>query len=172
MKRNILIWTVTALVTGLYGYAKLNTNVLAHQDTKITICHATSSAVNPYVTIHVDEHAENGHLDEHGTPLAGHEEDLVFAGVVACPGEQYISPTPTRVLCSPTPSVEVTLTPTCSPLPTLTLTPSPTLTVSPTPTVQPTATNAPSVEVSVTNSWTEEKATVFPGEGKTYGPQK
>lgn len=59
--------------------------VLAKQDHKVTICHATSSETNPYVRIVVDEHATAGHFDNNGTPESGHEDDLLFQGEVDCP---------------------------------------------------------------------------------------
>ena len=52
---------------------------------KVTICHATSSETNPWVRIVVDEHATNGHFDNNGTPLAGHEGDVLLQGDVPCP---------------------------------------------------------------------------------------
>ncbi len=44
----------------------------------ITICHATSSAINPFVTIHVSANATAGHFDNNGTTLAGHEGDFII----------------------------------------------------------------------------------------------
>lgn len=52
---------------------------------KVTICHATMSETNPYVRIVVDEHAINGHFENNGTPLAGHEDDILLEGEVDCP---------------------------------------------------------------------------------------
>lgn len=64
----------------------INTNIFGNGDShKITICHATESETNPYVRIVVDENATNGHFDENGTPLAGHEEDFLFDGIHDCP---------------------------------------------------------------------------------------
>ena len=55
------------------------------EDEKITICHATSSEVNPWVRLVVNLNGFNGHFEENGTPLAGHEEDILLAGDVECP---------------------------------------------------------------------------------------
>lgn len=52
---------------------------------QVTICHATSSDTNPWVRIVVDSHATAGHFDNNGTPLAGHEDDVLLVGDVDCP---------------------------------------------------------------------------------------
>jgi hypothetical protein len=45
---------------------------------KITICHAAGRAgTTKYVEITVSRSASYAHLDEHGTPRAGHEEDFI-----------------------------------------------------------------------------------------------
>jgi hypothetical protein len=45
---------------------------------KITICHAAGRAgTTKYVEITVSKNASYAHLDEHGTPRAGHEEDYI-----------------------------------------------------------------------------------------------
>jgi hypothetical protein len=45
---------------------------------KITICHAAGRAgTTKYVEITVSRSASNAHLDEHGTPRAGHEKDYI-----------------------------------------------------------------------------------------------
>ncbi len=55
---------------------------------KVTICHATSSTGTPYVRTVVDANATGGHFDNSGTPLSGHEDDLLFTGEVDCPQPQ------------------------------------------------------------------------------------
>jgi hypothetical protein len=45
---------------------------------KITICHAAGRAgTTKYVEITVSKNASSAHLDEHGTPRAGHEQDYI-----------------------------------------------------------------------------------------------
>lgn len=47
-----------------------------HDNDKVTICHAAGRAgTSKYVEITVSRHASYAHIDEHGTPRAGHEED-------------------------------------------------------------------------------------------------
>lgn len=80
---------------------------------KVTICHATSSSTNPWVRTVVDEHATAGHFDNNGTPLAGHEGDVLLQGDVDCP---TVNPTPSpSVSPTPTPSPYVTPSPTPTP---------------------------------------------------------
>ncbi len=105
------------LASGFSVFANGNSN---H---KVTICHATSSETNPYVRIVVDRHAIKGHFYENGTPLAGHEEDILIGYVADCP--------------SPTPSVSPTPSPSASPKSTPSPTPSPSPSPTPTPSVSP-----------------------------------
>lgn len=106
------------LISGIF--LVFSTKVQA--DHKVTICHATGSASNPYTRIVVDEHAIGGHFYNNGTPKSGHEDDLLLQGEVNCPNP---SPSP-----SPTPTPVASPTPTPTPRPT----PSPTPAVSPSPT--------------------------------------
>lgn len=55
--------------------------------TPVTICHATGSQSNPWTQLHTTEGAQlfNGHFENSGTPLHGHEEDLLLQGTVNCP---------------------------------------------------------------------------------------
>lgn len=67
----------------------------------VTLCHHTSSATNPYVTITVDNQGQlNGH--EH------HQGDIIPAPADGCPGKTH--PTP------PTPTPTLAPTPTPTPL--------------------------------------------------------
>jgi len=65
-----LVWMQTATVKA------------APPGIKGVICHATGSAGNPFVGIEVGvkddgsgQLENNGHVDENGSPLSGHEED-------------------------------------------------------------------------------------------------
>ena len=55
-------------------------------DPKVTICHAAGRAgTTKYVTITMSANGENGHITEHGTPEAGHEQDFFYvAGMPTC----------------------------------------------------------------------------------------
>ncbi|MFA6525457.1 MAG: NEW3 domain-containing protein, partial [Patescibacteria group bacterium] len=68
---------------------------------KYTICHATGSATNPWERINIAEPALSKHLDEHGTPLAGHEDDVLLgldnADTLQCP---IIPASPVDPICS------------------------------------------------------------------------
>jgi hypothetical protein len=45
---------------------------------KVTICHAAGLAgTDHYIAITISVNAENKHIDDHGTPLAGHEQDFI-----------------------------------------------------------------------------------------------
>lgn len=59
---------------------------------KVTICHATSSESNPWERLVVDSNATNGHFDENGTPLSGHEDDVLLPGDVPCPTPPATTP--------------------------------------------------------------------------------
>ncbi len=60
---------------------------------KITICHAAGRVgTTKYVEITVSKNASSAHLDEHGTPRAGHEEDYIEPeGEHGCQGTSSIS---------------------------------------------------------------------------------
>jgi hypothetical protein len=87
----------------------------------ITICHATGSASNPYVTITVDDQAAlNGHIH--------HQDDIIPAPDGGCPTGYTETPQPTATEATPT-EVDPTT--------------EPTNTLAPTNTVNPTFTSVP-----------------------------
>lgn len=128
---------------------------------QVTICHATGSANNPYVTIHTSVNGTNGHFLNNGTPKSGHEGDLLLQGTVSCPSP---SPTPTA---SPTASPTSTPKPSRTPRPSHTPRPCfehhpfnpndndwddcPVVTPSPTPTSTPIPSETPSPTPEATN---------------------
>ena len=65
---------------------------------KTAICHATSSAGNPYTFLELPPEPLSAHFDDNGTPLAGHEEDYFASegeiAANACGGSVGPSPTP------------------------------------------------------------------------------
>jgi outer membrane biosynthesis protein TonB len=130
---------------------------------KVTICHATSSEKNPFVTLTISENAvykkNGGHFYENGTTQAGHEEDyfgpcLTDATPKPCKTEKpdaVRTPSPT-----PNPTVEPTSEPTATPTqeptpePTPKATPVPTTTPTNRPTAQPTDIPGPEATPVVT----------------------
>lgn len=108
----IITWLIVIFLVAGLGLMFLGLNkVKADQsDHKVTICHATSSDTNPYVRIVVDEHATNGHFDNNGTPLAGHEDDILLEGEQDCPGPVTLPPPPCTINCTP-PSCTINCTP-------------------------------------------------------------
>jgi hypothetical protein len=107
---------------GAIGALTLSAAVLAgpvHAATKVTICHATSAAGNPFVAITVDESsAYTPHLDDNGSALAGHEQDFLLpfeATANECEAAANPTPTPTPVVATPTPT-PVVATPTPTPV--------------------------------------------------------
>ena len=58
---------------------------------KVTICHAAGRAgTTHYVEITVGAPAQYGHIDEHGTPQAGHEEDYYTTKDAGCGTQQPV----------------------------------------------------------------------------------
>ncbi|VXB48875.1 exported hypothetical protein [Arthrobacter sp. 9AX] len=73
-------------VIGVSGLALLGATAPAvagddeESDHKITICHATGSESNPYVSVTVDKHSLKGHLDEHGGDIIPWRQNWDDAG--------------------------------------------------------------------------------------------
>lgn len=84
MKRTI----IAGLSTVALGTALLTpfTQATANGN-KVTICHATGSLTNPYVQTTVSINAIGGHFENPGTPLAGHEQDLLIGVTPEVPEE-------------------------------------------------------------------------------------
>jgi hypothetical protein len=104
------------LATGGALFAMTAAN--AAESEKVTICHATGSEKNPFVVITVSATAgdldgeffdfdKNGHLDQTGNPLSGHEEDFFVEGDIPKSECSQPSPTPTP---TPSPSPSPTAT--------------------------------------------------------------
>ncbi len=74
------------LAFSLVGMVAFATQSNPAKPDKDTICHATGSQTNPYVRIVVNWNAINGHFNNNGSPLQGHQGDLLFEGEVDCPG--------------------------------------------------------------------------------------
>lgn len=113
MKRILAITTLVLLTFGGVALARAE---------KVTICHATGSDSNPYVRIVVSQNAIQGHFENNGTPLAGHEDDILKEGDVPCtapdkdePNGQPDAPktpeTPVNTLTSPVAPVVEDTTP-------------------------------------------------------------
>ena len=90
----VIIILITAFILGMF---------ITRANSKVTICHATSSDTNPYVRIVVSENATSGHFENNGTPKAGHEDDILLQGEKDCPTPPVEEPVP-----EPTPIPTVT----------------------------------------------------------------
>lgn len=106
MKRQ-LVFIISVLLTGLVSGVFI---VRAVPASKVTICHATSSAENPWVRIVVSDSAIGGHFDNPGSPKAGHEDDILLEGEVDCPVPPVVTP-PDVTPTPDTPPVETPTTP-------------------------------------------------------------
>jgi hypothetical protein len=120
--KKILFLAVAILITAV----QVSLVKADQPDNKVTICHATGSADNQYVRTVVNEHATGGHFDNNGTPLDGHEDDILLQGEQDCPGT-VTPPDPT-----PTPDPDPDPTPTPDPDPQPTPDPDPIPTPTPT----------------------------------------
>lgn len=109
MNKSLVVKSAIVLVIGLavgaylassLGFANflLQNSYATGGGNIVTICHATESEENPWTRIVVSENAIGGHFENHGTPKAGHEDDLLLDGEVDCPqpeeDEQELQPEP------------------------------------------------------------------------------
>ncbi len=66
---------------------------------KVTICHAAGrDGTTKYVEITVARSASYAHIDEHGTPRAGHEDDFYATQGRGCPGGMAVTKTLVEVM--------------------------------------------------------------------------
>ena len=93
MKHTRVALIATAIVAATLPVAGLTLGSASATNDKVWLCHATSSETNPNTLNHVSRNALNGHFDENGTPLAGHEDDLLFEGDKDHPPTQEQCPT-------------------------------------------------------------------------------
>ena len=99
-RRAIATLTVASLLfAGTVGAASTAVTANNNDDNdndknKVTICHATSSATNPYVAITISQNAVDSHL-------AKHDGDFVAHSVTGCTVPPVVTPTPSP---SPTPT--------------------------------------------------------------------
>lgn len=84
MKRLALITFALLFAVTTVGQAQVSTQTAAAKKQKVTICHATGSATNPYVKIKVAKQALRGHLR--------HPGDIIPAPATGCP-QTPMSPT-------------------------------------------------------------------------------
>src|SRR5204863_3294475 len=87
--------------------ADANANSNGHAG-KITICHATRSATNPYVEITISENGLHGHGPaDDSRHHAGSWKDIIPAPAEGCPGAQNAGTTAAPVVVPQTPEVGV-----------------------------------------------------------------
>lgn len=117
------LFGIVGLVSGLFISKP---NVIYSQQVMVTLCHAAGlDGTTHYETLTIAypaAYGPAGHLNENGTPQAGHEDDYLGA----CTGDTTPTPTPTPTTdpeceqdcVTPTPTPTVTLDPTNTPTPT------------------------------------------------------
>ena len=114
-----IVWVVTGVILLLAINAFMGSLPAAGKsNSKVTICHATSSEKKPYIRIVVSENAIGGHFDNPGSPKAGHEDDVLLKGDVDCPtpkDEQPVDETPTPPAPTPVPPTTPPTTPPVTP---------------------------------------------------------
>lgn len=94
MKKLLTVLAALAILLPLTGGIVHTQLVKASKLDKVTICHATGSATNPFVKITVSPNAINGHFENNGTPKSGHEDDILLEGDTDCPGPVTPPPPP------------------------------------------------------------------------------
>ncbi len=76
--KKILLVFLALIALNILAWFVIPDPAKANGQDKITICHATSSETNPYVTLtlaYPAVYGPAGHFNENGTTQAGHEED-------------------------------------------------------------------------------------------------
>ena len=99
MKRNYKLLLNFALIAIAVVVVATTAYGIKDDGVKGVICHATGSAGNPFVgvVVGIDTStpltifSNNGHLDENGSPLSGHEDDFCLGpsppySKTSCPG--------------------------------------------------------------------------------------
>lgn len=86
---------------------------------KVTICHAAGrDGTTKFVTLTIPAHAAAKHIDDNGTPRAGHEQDYMGACQVEATPTPDPSASPSETPdVSPSPSIDPTPVPTIDPTP-------------------------------------------------------
>lgn len=148
MKLRFLLILSTAFVFLLLTISKNIVSAAPNPVTSITICHATSSSILPYVKQTVNANGSVSGHDVHANDIIPPFDYTCSTGTCSYPGKnwdtsgQAIWNNNCRVVsATPTPTSTPTNTPT--PTPTNTPTPTPTGSQNPTPTFTPTPTNTP-----------------------------
>jgi hypothetical protein len=96
--KKLLLWSS---VVAMFGAVALP--AVAHHGEKVTICHRTGSATNPYVIITISEHALSAHVEnfvdddvsdarEAHPPLDGREDFILPAGQKRCIPKKHSAP--------------------------------------------------------------------------------
>lgn len=112
MKKFLFALAVLAVMIFTFGIPAAGADQPDHAGEKVTICHydgLAGTTKNQTLTIGWPAvYGPGGHLNENGTPQAGHEQDTLGP----CPGDETETPTPTptQFSVSPTPTPTETAT--------------------------------------------------------------